>query len=91
MIQKWIGILIIIITGVLFSYLPVTPVEHCPMGSHEANHHDGDHPGGSHKEEGQSNCGYIFHCPFAVHPSFSEPMVILNTEKLVIICLPTTF
>jgi hypothetical protein len=29
------------------------------------------------------NCGYIFHCPFTFTLSFSESLVILNTEKLV--------
>jgi hypothetical protein len=29
------------------------------------------------------NCGYIFHCPFTFNLRFSEPLVILNTEKLV--------
>jgi hypothetical protein len=79
MFQKWIRILIII--GLLFSYLPVMPVGHCPEGDHE----------GSHQEDGKWNCGYIFHCPFTFSPSFSEPLVILNTEKLVSISPPITF
>jgi len=83
MFQKWIRILII---GILFSYIPVLPVEYCPEGSHEKNHHKG-----SHKEEGKLNCGYIFHCPFTFNLSFSEPLVILHMEKLVSIAPPTTF
>jgi hypothetical protein len=84
MFQKWIRILIIL--GILFSYLPVMSLQHCPEGSHEGNHHEG-----SPKEEGNLNCGYIFHCPFTFNPSFSEPLVILNTEKLVSISPPITF
>jgi len=89
MFQKWFRILIVL--GVLFSYFPVMPLQHCPEGSHEGNHHDGNRPEGSHKEEGKLNCGYIFHCPFTFNLSFSEPLVILNTEKLVSISPPITF
>jgi hypothetical protein len=84
MLEKWIRILIII--GILFSYFPVMSLEHCPMGSHEENHHEGNH-----KEKGKLNCGYIFHCPFTFNLSFSEPLVILNTEKLVPVSSSITF
>lgn len=87
MFQKWIRILIIL--GILFSYFPVMPLQHCPEGSHEGSH-EGNHEG-SHKEEGNLNCGYIFHCPFTFNLSFSEPLVILNTEKLVSISSSITF
>jgi len=89
MFQKWIRVLIIV--GILFSYFPVRSFQHCPMGSHEENHHEGSHHEGSHKEEGKLNCGYVFHCPFTFNPSFSEPLVILNTEKLVSTSPPITF
>jgi hypothetical protein len=89
MFQKWIRILIIV--GILFSYFPVMSLQHCPMGSYEENHHDGDHHEGSHKKEGRLNCGYIFHCPFTFSPSFSGPLVILNTEKLLSISPPIMF
>jgi hypothetical protein len=89
MFQKWIRILIII--GILFSYFPVMSLQHCPVASHEGNHHEGSHHEGSHKEEGKLNCGYIFHCPFTFNSSFSEALVILNTEKLVSISPPITF
>lgn len=78
-----------IILGILFSYFPVMPLQHCPEGSHEGSH-EGNHEG-SHKEEGNLNCGYIFHCPFTFNLSFSEPLVILNTEKLVSISSSITF
>ncbi len=80
MFQKWIGILIII--GILFFYFPIMSLEHCPMGSDEENHHGGNHHEGSHKEEGKLNCGYVFHCYVTFNLSFSEPLVIPNTEKL---------
>jgi hypothetical protein len=89
MFQKWIRILMIL--GVLFSYFPAMPFEHCPEASHEGNHHEGSHHEGSQKEEGKLNCGYIFHCPFTFNPSFSEPLVILNTEKLVSVSSSISF
>ncbi len=89
MFQKWIRILIIV--GILFSYFPVMSLQDCPMGSYEENQHDGEHHEGSHKEEGRLNCGHIFHCPFTFNSSFSEPLVILNTEKLVSISPPIMF
>jgi hypothetical protein len=84
MFQKWIGILIIV--GILFSYFPVMSFQHRPEGSHYGNHRKG-----SHKEEGKLNCGYVFYCPFTLNPSFSEPLVTLNTEKLVPISSSITF
>ena len=71
MFQKWFRILIVL--GVLFSYFPVMPAEYCPKGDQD----------GSHREGGKLNCGYIFHCPFTFDLRFSEPLVILNIEKLV--------
>ena len=88
MFQKWIRILIVI--GILFSYVPVMPVEYFPEGSHEKNHEGNDHKG-SHKEEGKLNCRYIFHCAFTLNLSFSEPLVILHMEKLVSISPSITF
>jgi len=81
MFNKWIRILII--TGILFSYFPVMPVERCPEGSHEGNHHEANHQEGSPEEQGKLHCGQIFHCPFTFNLSFSEPLVFLNTEILV--------
>ncbi len=75
-----------IILGILFSYFPVMPLQHCPEGSHEGNRHEGNH-----KEDGKLDCGYIFHCPFTFNLSFSEPLVILNTEKLVSVSSSITF
>ncbi len=81
MLQKWIRILTIV--GILFSYFPVMSFQHCPVASHEGNHPDGNHHEGSHKEEGRLNCGSVFHCHLTLNLSFSEPLVILTTEKLV--------
>jgi hypothetical protein len=89
MFQKWFRVLIMI--GILFSYLPVMPVEHCPEGSHEGNHHEANHQEESPKEQGMLHCGQIFHCPFTFNLSFSEPLVILNTEKLESILSSITF
>ena len=57
---------------ILFSYLPIIPVQRCAEGNHE----------GSHNEDGNLDCGYIFHCPFVSNIRFSEPLIILNMEKL---------
>jgi hypothetical protein len=70
--------------------------EHCPEASHEGNHHKGTHHEGSRhdespKEEGKLNCGYVFHCPFTFSHTFSEPLVILNTEKLVSVSSTISF
>jgi hypothetical protein len=89
MFQKWIRILIII--GILFSYFPAMSFEHCPEASQEGNHHEGSRHEGSQKEEGKLNCGYIFHCPFTFSLSFSEPLVILNAEKLVSVSSSISF
>jgi hypothetical protein len=88
MFQKWIRVLIII--GILFSYFPVIPLQHCPEGTHEGSN-EGNHDEGSHNEKGKLNCGYIFHCPFTFNLGFSEPLVILNTEKLESILSSITF
>lgn len=92
MFKKWIRILIII--GILFSYVPVMPVAYCPEGNPEESHetsHEGNHHKGSHKEEGKLNCTYGFHCPFTFNLSLSEPLVILHMEKLVSISPSITF
>ena len=94
MFQKWIRILMIL--GVLFSYFPAMSFQPCPQGNHEGiyyegNHHEGSHHEGTQKEEGKLNCGYIFHCPFTFNLSFSEPLVILNTEKLVSVSSSISF
>jgi len=89
MSPKWIRILIII--GILFSYFPMMPVEHCPEGNHEGNHHEANHQEGSPEDQGKLHCGQIFHCPFTFNLGFSEPLVLLNTEKLVSIVPSVTF
>ncbi len=76
MFLKWIRILLIIV--ILFSYLPVMPIQACVEGDHEGNH----------KENGKLDCGYIFHCPFVSNIRFSEPLIVLNMERL--LSLPTT-
>ena len=63
---------------ILFSYLPVLPVQHCAEGNDE----------GDRDEDGKLDCGYIFHCPFVSNIRFSEPMIILNMERL--LSIPTT-
>jgi hypothetical protein len=56
--MKIVGIFLVI--GLLFSYVPIIPVDGCP----EANHM------GSMKI---MDCGYAFHCPMISDGSLQEP------------------
>jgi len=47
MVMRIIGCLLVI--GILFSYLPMIPMDDCPNGDHMGNK--------------KMSCGYIFHCP----------------------------
>jgi hypothetical protein len=58
MMMRLVGIFLII--GILFSYIPVFPMDEC---------HGGDHMGNV-----KMNCGYIFHCPLVLNISIPEPL-----------------
>jgi hypothetical protein len=49
--MRVIGTLLII--GILFSYIPVFPMDECPEGNHMGNM--------------KTDCGYLFHCPMVVN------------------------
>ena len=54
--MKIIGVLLII--GILFSYIPIFPMDGCQQGDHAGNM--------------KLDCGYIFHCPFLSNTNVSE-------------------
>ena len=64
-----IGTLIII--GIIFSYIPLVPVDECP---------EGDHMGSM-----KVDCGYVFHCPLVIGKNISEPLSLPLTGQLVLI------
>jgi hypothetical protein len=73
--MKIIGILLII--GILFSYVPILPIDNCPEGGHMGNM--------------KLDCGYIFHCPFLSNVGLPESITlpyfgraVLNSSLLVI-------
>ncbi len=87
--MKFIGILLII--GILFSYVPVMSMgncseEDCP----DANHHPGDHPTGDHPtgKRMMDCCGYSFHCPMLFDISMSDPMPLPLTGRLIVLPPP---
>jgi hypothetical protein len=47
-----------LIIGILFSYIPVFPMDECPEGNHMGNM--------------KMDCGYLFHCPMIVDINISE-------------------
>src|SRR4030042_4206969 len=60
---------IFIASVILFSYLPVIPVDDCPAQDH--------------MDDVRMNCGYIFHCPFISSIGPLESVTILNIGWLV--------
>lgn len=56
--MKAIGIVIIL--GILFSYLPAFPMDDCQETAHAGTM--------------QLHCGYVFHCPFLSNPGFLGPV-----------------
>lgn len=55
--MKIVGVLLII--GILFSYVPVIPMDDCPEGNHMGNM--------------KMDCGNVFHCPLILNGSLQEP------------------
>jgi len=54
--MRLVGIFLII--GILFSYVPVFPMDECPEGNHMGNM--------------KMDCGSLFHCPMIVDLNISE-------------------
>jgi len=57
--MKIVGVLLII--GILFSYVPVIPMDDCPEENHARNTNT------------KMDCGSIFHCPLILNGSLQEP------------------
>lgn len=49
---------ILLVLGLLFSYLPAFPMDDCQEGDHA--------------DEMQLHCGYVFHCPILSNPNFFD-------------------
>jgi hypothetical protein len=78
--MKLIGILLII--GILFSYVPVMPMDDCPEG----DHHTGDHQTGARRTGNMTmNCGNCFHCPILSNMSTPDPMPLPLSGRLVVL------
>ncbi len=78
--MKLIGIFLII--GIVFSYVPVIPMENCPEG----NHHTGNHNAGDHHTGNTTmNCGYSFHCPILFNINMLDPMPLPLTGRLILL------
>jgi hypothetical protein len=59
-LKKVIGVLILL--GILATYLPMMPSEECPEGTHETANRLGS----------VKACGSLFHCPLIFNKSLSE-------------------
>ena len=62
-----VGIFLVI--GILFSYVPVFPMDECPDGNHMGNM--------------KIDCGYLFHCPMIVDLNISETSGLPLNGRLV--------
>ncbi len=84
--MKFIGILLVI--GIVFSYVPVMSMENCPRENcseashHPVDHHAGDHPTGN---KTMDCCGYTFHCPMLFDINMSDPMPLPLTGRLIVL------
>ena len=66
--MKIVGILLVI--GILSSYIPMIPMDDCPAGGHMGNM--------------KLDCGYIFHCPLISDGNLQEPLPLPLTGRLVL-------
>jgi len=66
--MRLVGIFLII--GILFSYIPVFPMDECPEGDHMGNM--------------KMDCGYIFHCPLIFDISMPEPLPLPLSGRVVL-------
>ena len=67
--MKIIGFLLII--EILFSYVPVFPMDECPEGKHMGNM--------------KMDCGYNFHCPLISNIIMPEPLSLPLSGRVVLI------
>ena len=66
--MRIVGIFLVI--GILFSYIPVFPMDECLVGDHMGNM--------------KMDCGYLFHCPMIVDLNISEPSGLPLNGRLVL-------
>ena len=69
---KIVGILLII--GILFSYVPIVPMDGCPEGHHMAGK--------------KMDCGYSFHCPIIFNFNMSESPLPFTGRVVLTLPLP---
>ena len=62
------GIVIFLIFGILFSYIPMAPMDDCSEGDRTGNI--------------KLDCGYSFHCPIIVGISTLEALNLPFNERL---------
>jgi hypothetical protein len=60
----------LLIVGILFSYVPVFPMDDCQGGEHMGNMN--------------TNCGFIFHCPLVINESMADSLSLPLSGRLVI-------
>jgi len=66
--MRVIGSLLII--GILFSYVPVFPMDECPEGNHMGNM--------------KMDCGNNFHCPLIFNITMPEPLPLPISGRVVL-------
>jgi hypothetical protein len=62
---------ILVILGILFSYIPMFPMDDCQEENHAGNMNVG--------------CGYSFHCPFLSNVSLSESITLPYLGQVLLI------
>ena len=67
--MKILGVLVIL--GILFSYVPMFPMDDCQQENHAGSMNLG--------------CGYSFHCPFLSNLSLSESIALPYLGRAVLI------
>ncbi len=67
--MKIIGILLIM--GILFSYVPIFPMDNCEQKDHAGNM--------------KSDCGSLFHCPFLSNLNLSKSFTLPYFGRIVLI------
>ncbi len=66
--MKIVGVIVVI--GILFSYIPMIQMDNCPEGNHMGNM--------------KSDCGYIFHCPLISSGNPQEPLPLPLSGRLIL-------
>jgi hypothetical protein len=66
--MRIIGCLIVI--GILFSYVPMFPMDECPEGNHMGNM--------------KMDCGNNFHCPLIFNITMPEPLPLPISGRVVL-------